>query len=122
MELNSLSKRISSQLEELNLSKRSKDGQRDLIPSERYEVIQTEAQLNLWCEEILKLKFFAIDTETTSLDTLYAELVGISICIGFGKACYIPITHKTDNPEYKDLRHLYKDFSSVWSLKLKSRL
>ena len=69
MELNTLSKRISSQLEEFNSSNISKDDQRELIPSEKYEIITTEDDLNRWCEEILKQKFFAIDTETTSLDT-----------------------------------------------------
>ena len=103
MELNSLSKRISSQLEELNSSKTSKDDKRDLITSEKYEVIRTEDDLNKWCEKILKQKFFAIDTETTSLDTLSAEIVGISLCIGIGEACYIPIAHLADRSEHTKL-------------------
>ena len=103
MELNTLSKRISSQLEEFNSSKTFKNDPGQIIPSENYEVIQTEDALNRWCEEILEQKFFAIDTETTSLDTLSAELVGVSICIGSGNACYIPIAHQTDQPEYKKL-------------------
>ncbi|MDC3090714.1 DNA polymerase I, partial [Paracoccaceae bacterium] len=59
--------------------------------------------LNRWCEEIFQQKFFAIDTETTSLDTLSAELVGVSICIGSGNACYVPIAHQTDQPEHQEL-------------------
>ena len=111
MELNTLSKRISSQLQESNSSKTSKDDQRELKPSKRYEIIQTENALNRWCEEILEKKFFAIDTETTSLDTLNAELVGISMCIDLGKACYIPIAHQTNQTEYKDIegKQLDKD-------------
>ena len=109
MELNSLSKRISSQLEELNSSKTSKDDQRELIPSEKYEVIRTEDDLNKWCEKILKQKFFAIDTETTSLDTLSAEIVGISLCIGIGKACYIPIAHQADQSEHTELEEKQLD-------------
>ena len=111
MELNTLSKRISSQLQESNSSKTSKDDQRELKPTKRYEIIQTENALNRWCEEILEKKFFAIDTETTSLDTLNAELVGISMCIDSGKACYIPIAHQTNQTEYKDIegKQLDKD-------------
>ena len=109
MELNTLSKRISSQLEEFDSSNISKDDQRELIPSEKYEIITTEDDLNRWCEEILKQKFFAIDTETTSLDTLTAEIVGISMCVDLGKACYIPISHKTDQLEYKDIEEKQLD-------------
>jgi len=113
MELNSLSKRISSQLEELNSSKTSKDDQRELIPSEKYEVIRTEDDLNKWCEKILKQKFFAIDTETTSLDTLSAEIVGISLCIGIGEACYIPIAHLADQSEHTKLEEKQLDIDTV---------
>ncbi len=111
MELNTLSKRISSQLQESSSSKTSKDDRRELKPTKRYEIIQTENALNRWCEEILEKKFFAIDTETTSLDTLNAELVGISMCIDLGKACYIPIAHQTNQTEYKDIegKQLDKD-------------
>ena len=111
MELNTLSKRISSQLQESNSSKTSKDDQRELKPAKSYEIIQTENALNRWCEEIIEKKFFAIDTETTSLDTLNAELVGISMCIDLGKACYIPIAHQTNQTEYKDIegKQLDKD-------------
>jgi len=113
MELNSLSKRISSQLEELNSSKTSKDDQRELITSEKYEVIRTEDDLNKWCEKILKQKFFAIDTETTSLDTLSAEIVGISLCIGIGEACYIPIAHLADQSEDTKLEEKQLDIDTV---------
>ena len=113
MELNTLSKRISSQLEEFNSSNISKDDQRELIPSEKYEIISTEDDLNRWCEEILKQKFFAIDTETTSLDTLSAEIVGISLCIGIGKACYIPVAHEVDQPEHRVLKEKQLDRDMV---------
>ena len=113
MELNSLSKRISSQLEELNSSKTSRDDQRELITSEKYEVIRTEDDLNKWCEKILKQKFFAIDTETTSLDTLSAEIVGISLCIGIGEACYIPIAHLADQSEHTELEEKQLDIDLV---------
>ena len=109
MELNTLSKRISSQLQGANSSKTTEDDQRELRPAKSYEVIQTESALNRWCKDILKKKFFAIDTETTSLDTLTAEIVGISMCVDLGKACYIPISHKTDRLEYKDIEEKQLD-------------
>ena len=109
MELNTLSKKISSQLQEANSSKTTKDDQRELRPAKSYEVIQTEDALNRWCKDILKKKFFAIDTETTSLDTLTAEIVGFSMCIDLGRACYIPISHKTDQLEYKDIEEKQLD-------------
>ena len=109
MELNTLSKRISSQLKVSNSSKPPKEDQRELRPIKRYEVIQTESALNKWCKEILEKKFFAIDTETTSLDTLNAEIVGISMCTDLGKACYIPIAHQTNQPEYKDIEEKQLD-------------
>ena len=113
MELNGLSKRISSQLQEFNLSRTSKSNQGELLISENYQIVQTEDVLNRWCERILKQKFFAIDTETTSLDTLSAEIVGVSICTDLGNACYIPIAHQTDEPEYKDLEEKQLDINTV---------
>ena len=61
----------------------------------------------------MKQKFFAIDTETTSLDTLSAELVGISLCIGIGKACYIPVAHQANQPEHRDLKEKQLDRDMV---------
>ena len=84
-----------------------------MISTDNYEVIQTDDALNIWCEEIWRRKIFAIDTETTSLDTLSAEIVGISICIGLGKACYIPIAHKSNQVEYKDLEEKQIDVDKV---------
>ena len=50
--------------------------------------------LNRWIEDAYSTGYVAVDTETTSLDEMQAELVGISLCINAGKACYIPLTHK----------------------------
>ena len=55
--------------------------------------ITTEKELVVLCEE-LKKNLFAIDTETTGLDPLQADLVGISVCYKKGLAYYIPISHK----------------------------
>lgn len=59
-----------------------------------YETITTKAALDQWIEKIIHQGCVTIDTETTSLDAMQAELVGISLALEPGKACYIPLGHK----------------------------
>jgi DNA polymerase-1 len=68
-------------------------------PIVNYELVQTIEQLQVWIEEASSVGVFAIDTETTSLDSMLAELVGISMCIYPGKACYIPVAHVVDDEQ-----------------------
>ena len=49
--------------------------------------------LSRWIARITEVGHVAVDTETTSLDEMKAELVGISLCVDAGKACYIPVGH-----------------------------
>lgn len=65
----------------------------------RYELVQTLDALRKWIEEAHYAGIVAFDTETTSLDALNAELVGVSLCVEPGKACYIPLAHKTAAPQ-----------------------
>ncbi len=58
-----------------------------------YETLFTEAQLEKWCATLTQAKFFAFDTETTSLDPLCAQLVGVSFAAVEGKAAYLPFGH-----------------------------
>jgi DNA polymerase-1 len=58
-----------------------------------YETIYTVEQLAQWCEELQRSACFAFDTETTSLDTLIAELVGLSFATTAGRAAYLPCGH-----------------------------
>lgn len=58
-----------------------------------YETLLTEEQFELWCIKIVSQKRVAIDTETTGLDPLRAELVGISFAIDKEKAAYVPLAH-----------------------------
>ena len=60
----------------------------------RYECVVDEAGLNRWLEKIQAASLTAVDTETTSLDALTAELVGISLSVKPGEACYIPVAHR----------------------------
>ena len=61
-----------------------------------YETVRSMSTLDQWIRQINERGYVAIDTETTSLDEMRAELVGISLCVEAGQACYIPLTHKAD--------------------------
>ncbi|MGO4908078.1 DNA polymerase I [Pseudorhodobacter sp. W20_MBD10_FR17] len=60
----------------------------------KYENVSDEAALQIWIDRIYARGHVAVDTETTSLDEMRAELVGISLCVEAGQACYIPLGHK----------------------------
>ncbi|MEE8119087.1 MAG: DNA polymerase I [Gammaproteobacteria bacterium] len=65
-----------------------------------YDIILDEKQLDVWLQRIHKAKLFSFDTETTSLDYMNAEIVGISFAIEPNKAAYVPLAHKyPDAPE-----------------------
>ena len=59
-----------------------------------YELVQTEDALKAWIAEADKAGAVAVDTETTSLNSMQAELVGVSLAVTAGRACYIPLGHK----------------------------
>ncbi|MFA4994690.1 MAG: DNA polymerase I [Bdellovibrionales bacterium] len=58
-----------------------------------YELVQTEARLKWWVEAARANGFVAVDTETDSLTASTTKLVGVSLAIAPGKACYIPLGH-----------------------------
>jgi DNA polymerase-1 len=60
-----------------------------------YECVRDRAALDRWIARIRDVGHVAIDTETTSLDEMRAELVGISLSVDAGQACYIPVGHTT---------------------------
>ena len=64
------------------------------IDSSSYECVRDLKSLEKWIERIRSSGLVAIDTETTSLDPMSAELVGISLATEPGLACYIPLSHK----------------------------
>jgi len=59
-----------------------------------YDTVLTEEQLDHWLARIDAAPLVALDTETTSLNYMRAELVGISLCIQTGEAAYIPVAHR----------------------------
>jgi DNA polymerase-1 len=62
--------------------------------AEKYEWVKDAAALQVWIDRIYARGYVAVDTETTSLNEMRAELVGVSLCVMAGQACYIPLTHK----------------------------
>ena len=61
--------------------------------STQYDTVLTEAALDAWLTTIQHAALTSVDTETTSLEPMTAQLVGISLCCEVGRACYIPVAH-----------------------------
>ena len=59
----------------------------------QYETVLDQAALSRWIEALGQAEVFAFDTETTSLDYMNTEIVGVSFCIEPGHAAYVPLTH-----------------------------
>ena len=60
-----------------------------------YELVNTLDRFEFWLSQCREAGVFALDTETTSLVSRHAELVGISLAPAEGKACYVPVAHLT---------------------------
>jgi DNA polymerase I len=75
---------------------RSADAHLPALPfdTHAYEHVQTPGALQRWIDAVYERGVVAIDTETTSLDEMKAKLVGISLCVHAGQACYIPLGHR----------------------------
>ena len=71
-----------------------------------YETVMTLEHLDAWIAEAVEAGVIAVDTETDSLDSYRAGLVGVSLAVAPGRACYIPLTHVravTAQPDAGDL-------------------
>ncbi|KPD03876.1 DNA polymerase I [Moellerella wisconsensis] len=71
-----------------------------LLTAENYQTILEPADFECWLEKLRTAKMFAFDTETNSLDTHEAQLVGMSFAIEPGHAAYLPLAH-----DYLDAPH-----------------
>jgi DNA polymerase-1 len=60
----------------------------------RYETVRTVDELRAWVARAIDAGVVAIDTETTSLDPMQAELCGFSLAVGPNAACYVPLIHR----------------------------
>ncbi|UWQ32584.1 DNA polymerase I [Leisingera sp. M527] len=61
---------------------------------DKYECVREAEALQVWVDRIRRRGWVAVDTETTGLDEMIVDLVGISLCVEPGEACYIPLAHK----------------------------
>jgi DNA polymerase-1 len=104
LELNSLLRQLSgppapvaggrdATSERLSSGGASESTSRPPAPARSYETITTTEQLDTWLKVLNTAPLFAFDTETTSLDYMQAEIVGVSFCIEPGKAAYLPLAH-----------------------------
>jgi DNA polymerase-1 len=59
-----------------------------------YETVLTEKQLDAWLHKFGQADLVALDTETTSLDPMKADLVGLSFAVEAGAAAYVPLAHR----------------------------
>ena len=83
-----------------NENKANKDQHK--IDKSKYYLIENLKQLDEWIKEAEEIGEVAVDTETSSLDPHQADLIGISLSTRIGKACYIPIGHKSKKNIKKD--------------------
>jgi DNA polymerase-1 len=64
-----------------------------VVADKHYELVSTEADLERWLAALADADLFAFDTETTSLEYMKAEIVGVSFAITPGHAAYVPLAH-----------------------------
>ena len=99
MEFNRLLSSVISTYGEPDLLKNNKTSEmlekQEAISNKNYFLIKNESELDNWLKEAEESGEIAIDTETSSLNSHLASLVGISLSTKIGKACYIPIGHKS---------------------------
>ncbi|CUK08105.1 DNA polymerase I [Ruegeria denitrificans] len=60
----------------------------------KYECVRDAGALQKWIDQTYERGWVAVDTETTGLNEMIADLVGISLCVEAGEACYIPLIHR----------------------------
>lgn len=70
-----------------------------VIPANTFSVITTEEQFADWLKQLSTCKQFCVDTETTGLDFMLAEIVGIALAIDENNPAYIPLTHNDDSQQ-----------------------
>ncbi|PLR33592.1 DNA polymerase I [Chimaeribacter californicus] len=90
--------------DEIDINVPVPDIERVQLAQDEYVTLLTEAELDEWLEKLSAAELFAFDTETDSLDTLTANLVGLSFAIEPGKAAYLPVGHDyIDAPDQLNL-------------------
>jgi len=102
MEFRTLSKRLSEKLgveaptiAEPKLQQAAIEAPAEVaFDASKYETIRDAAGLQTWIDRIYARGYVAVDTETTGLNEMRADLVGVSLCVDAGEAAYLPLTHR----------------------------
>nr|WP_273545139.1 DNA polymerase I [Heliomarina baculiformis] len=102
MEFRTLTKRIADKLDveapaipEPPVEKTGEDApEMPAFDKAQHDCVTETGALETWIDRIRERGYVAVDTETTGLNEMTADLVGISLCVDPGHACYIPLTHK----------------------------
>jgi DNA polymerase-1 len=101
MEFRTLTKRISEALDapmpeikDVAIAAPSDAPEAIAFEDATYTCVRDMVALQPWIDHAYARGYVAVDTETTGLNDMRADLVGISLCTKAGKACYIPLTHK----------------------------
>tara|TARA_Y100000590_G_scaffold304008_1_gene342770 strand:+ start:2898 stop:5675 length:2778 start_codon:yes stop_codon:yes gene_type:complete len=123
MEFNRLLSSAISVYGEPNLSKSISEKKKIIekikpIDNKNYQLITNENEIDQWIKEAEESGEIAVDTETDSLDPHQANLVGISLSTKIGRACYIPVGHKSEDClNKKDVLKKIKPFLEDSSIK-----
>ena len=119
MEFNRLLSSVISVYGEIDYGKKVTKNKNIKISKENYILIQKEEQLDDWIKSAEDKGEICVDTETSSLDPHQAELVGISLSVEIGKACYIPLKHENSkNLDEKKVLRLLKPILEDESIKI----
>lgn len=92
--------KLKHQLEQLGFTSWLKEVTEEITKTEietHYETVFTQTHFNRWLKKLNKSTLVAFDTETTSLNYIEAEIVGISFAVEEGKAAYVPLAHHYPN-------------------------
>ncbi len=84
------------------------------VIEKNYELVLTESALDAWLARIQQASLTAFDTETTSLEPMHAQLVGLSLCCEAGHACYIPVAHHYADAPLQLTRELVLEKLRPW--------
>ena len=91
---------LKSKVEKWVFEQRSRCGEVLEQPKElikKYELVQDEQTFKKWIDKIIRASKVAIDTETTGLNIFRDKIVGFSMSVNEGEACYVPLFHKTQS-------------------------
>ncbi len=70
------------------------------VDRSKYETVATRERLEAWITKAYQAGRVAFDTETTSIDPMVAELVGFSMAVAPGEACYVPLSHRASSEAF----------------------